>query len=308
MKIMKILFPLASLLVLLLLLQASEAEEQEQEQEQEEEEEEENQNPASEAQEQELLENQAKWEAFEWANYDFNFQQFSIREAPFSGYLLVEVTQHQIESVFWQGQDVTDEVADSILTLTELFKVLQLSLDAFSFNVTYDEKYGYPTTVNIDYEPMVADDELVITISNVVRLLPQPTATPSPDELSSTEPSPSPVVSELSSTEPSVSPVVSELLSTEPSVSPVVSELSSTEPSLSPVVSELLSTEPSPSPEVSTYVQPPVYNRKTPPPRTTKFTNKLSRGRGGAGGDASRGNRRRLKGRDGSQRDEPADA
>lgn len=148
MKIMISLFPLATLFFSLLLLQASEA------------------------QEQDLLGNQATWKDLAWDNYEFNIQQFSVRPEPFSGLLLVRVYQNQIARVFWEGLDVTDEVASTVPTLPELFERLQLQLDQvpFSFDVNYDALYGYPSKVAINPVQEVVDEELNISVSNVMRL------------------------------------------------------------------------------------------------------------------------------------------
>ena len=129
--------------------------------------------PASEAQEQELLENQAKWEVLEWDTYRFNIQQISNVAPPSSGKLLVQVYQNQVKSIFWEGQDVTDEVtrAAPVPTLSELFDRLQLNLDQvpYYYNVTYDAAYGYPANVDINPVKEICDEELDITVSNVVR-------------------------------------------------------------------------------------------------------------------------------------------
>jgi hypothetical protein len=62
---------------------------------------------------------------------------------------------------------------------------------------------------------------------------------------------------------------------------------------------------PRPTPQPTPYIQPTIYDRKTPPRAAGKFNTKMSGGRGGAASQ-SRGNRRNLKGGDGSQR-EPVD-
>ena len=97
MKIMNVLFHLASLLFSLLLLLSSEA------------------------QEDELWENRDKWETMAWDGYKFNIQQRSNRPAPFSGNLLVQVFQNQDESVIWRDQDVTNQVTGTVPAIPEFF-------------------------------------------------------------------------------------------------------------------------------------------------------------------------------------------
>ena len=62
---------------------------------------------------------------------------------------------------------------------------------------------------------------------------------------------------------------------------------------------------PRPTPQPEPYIQPTIYDRKTPPRAAGKFNTKMSSGRGGSASQ-SRGIRRNLKGGVGRQR-EPAD-
>jgi hypothetical protein len=151
MKTMNALFTLAKLLFILLLLPACEASQDEKD---------------------ELLKNQDKWLALGWDTYEFNFQQIIMLPPPFSGKLLVRVYENKVERVLWQGKDVPDALLDTVPTLSELFERLQLNLEQgpASFNVTYDNGYGYPTDVFIDRDIYIADKVLDMTISNAVRL------------------------------------------------------------------------------------------------------------------------------------------
>ena len=148
MKVMNPLFSIATLLFSLLVL------------------------PASEAREQELQENRAKWEDMAWEDYAFNIQQRSNLPAPFSANLRVQVYQNQVGSVFCGDQDVTQDVTQvpgTVPTILELFDRLQLELNASYFDVTYDELYGSPANVIIDPDQEISDEELDIGVSNVVQ-------------------------------------------------------------------------------------------------------------------------------------------
>jgi hypothetical protein len=136
--------------------------------------------PASEAQTdlQELETNRAQWESLGLENYEFNYRAVIMLPPPFSDTLLVRVYQNQVARVFWNGQDVTEEVLRSITipTMDGIFNRLQSELLAnpFSYAVSYysaqDGYAGYPTSVNINPVQMIIDEEVRWTISNVWRL------------------------------------------------------------------------------------------------------------------------------------------
>ena len=50
-------------------------------------------------------------------------------------------------------------------TLDGLFANIQdgINANAFRVSVTYDEQYGYPKSIGIDYEEMMADEEYFVT-------------------------------------------------------------------------------------------------------------------------------------------------
>ena len=76
----------------------------------------------------------------------------------------MQVYEQHIFRVFWEGKDVTEQVAPTLPTLSELCLRVRLELENVpaAFDVTYDEAKGYASIVDIDRE-------LVITVSNVVQ-------------------------------------------------------------------------------------------------------------------------------------------
>lgn len=54
------------------------------------------------------------------------------------------------------------------LTVEGLFRLIQEAIDrkAAAVVVTYDPYYGYPVTISLDYDVMVADEEIALTASN----------------------------------------------------------------------------------------------------------------------------------------------
>merc|ERR1712187_81012 len=50
-------------------------------------------------------------------------------------------------------------------TLDKLFTIIQdaINANAFRVSVEYDEEHGYPTSIAIDYDEMIADEEFFVT-------------------------------------------------------------------------------------------------------------------------------------------------
>lgn len=67
------------------------------------------------------------------------------------------------------GEPVTTEPYHA-MTVEQLFAVVSDALDrnAYSVNVEYDDDWGYPRDIYIDYDREMVDDELSITAQDLV--------------------------------------------------------------------------------------------------------------------------------------------
>ncbi len=70
------------------------------------------------------------------------------------------------------GKPANPEFFQNYNTIPKLFDVIQDAIDrkASSLNVQYNQKLGYPTQINIDYNSQIADEELYLTIENFKKL------------------------------------------------------------------------------------------------------------------------------------------
>ena len=50
-------------------------------------------------------------------------------------------------------------------TIDSLFKIVQSAIDrkAYSIKVKYNKQYGYPESISVDYDKMIADEELYLS-------------------------------------------------------------------------------------------------------------------------------------------------
>jgi hypothetical protein len=101
---------------------------------------------------------------------------------------LVKVVDGQVVSVNGQAVQVIERAVgdDSIPTLDGLLDEIQKAIDsnAFQVKVEYDQVYGYPRSILIDYEEFVADEELIVSAQleeeeeAAATSVPAPTPTP----------------------------------------------------------------------------------------------------------------------------------
>lgn len=113
----------------------------------------------------------AKWEKFQ-------FDDYSIQEnvSCFCAGLLewdVKVSDNEKDSVYfdesklYKGQTY-QMVFDDAKTIDDAFNFIE-NFDtnkAFSFEVVYDEQFGFPKSIAIDYVENMADDEIAYLYSN----------------------------------------------------------------------------------------------------------------------------------------------
>ncbi|BAY22191.1 hypothetical protein NIES2100_19540 [Calothrix sp. NIES-2100] len=115
--------------------------------------------------------NRRLWEKQNIVNYRYTFSNgcFCIPDA--RGPVVIEVRNGKTKSItsVETGQPVNNpEYFQNYNTVPKLFNVIQdaIARQAFSLDVNYSARYGYPTQINIDYNAQIADEELYLTIEN----------------------------------------------------------------------------------------------------------------------------------------------
>ncbi len=117
-----------------------------------------------------LNSNRRFWNQRNISSYDYTLSNscFCIGDA--RGPVVIKVRNGQTTSItsVATGQPVNPEFFQNYNTIPKLFDVVQDAINrrAFSLNVQYNARFGYPTQINIDYNSQIADEEIFLTIEN----------------------------------------------------------------------------------------------------------------------------------------------
>jgi phage gp36-like protein len=107
------------------------------------------------------------WSLHHLDRYSFGYQNNCFCLQAYRDPVLVQVQDATVTSVVSRyGDPVLESVAELVPSIEEIFAVIQeaITLNVHSILVTYHEVYGYPTSVYIDYDERLADEELSITV------------------------------------------------------------------------------------------------------------------------------------------------
>ena len=107
------------------------------------------------------------------SSYSFTYQPSCIgcAESDFTQPRWVRVKNSQVVTVHdAHGDVVSPAVFLDTPSIEDIFTKIQDAIDntAFSLEVTYDDKYGYPSQVTIDPDENIADDEVLLSISSLL--------------------------------------------------------------------------------------------------------------------------------------------
>jgi Family of unknown function (DUF6174) len=123
----------------------------------------------SQAWQQELDTARELWESNGFISYDYNFTRFCRCLPQTSGPFAIEVRNCTIDSVSLIADGMQNlSTTDQVPTIDDLFMELQQLLDGcpFSYDVSFDEEFGYPVEAYIDRDINVADEEVSFSVSS----------------------------------------------------------------------------------------------------------------------------------------------
>ena len=112
-----------------------------------------------------------------WQNADISHYRFELTYSCFCAFtadmpLIIEVQDGEVVSMEYKsGNEInpaSEELFQQYATIDRIFAELEKALNGGADNVTvtYDETYGFPTQLNLDFIEEAADEEVYLTISN----------------------------------------------------------------------------------------------------------------------------------------------
>ncbi|MEH2024286.1 DUF6174 domain-containing protein [Nostoc sp.] len=114
--------------------------------------------------------NSRLWDQANISNYRITVSNscFCIPDA--RGPVVIEVRNGRTASItsVATGKPINPQFFEKYNTIPKLFNVIQDAINrkAYSLDVRYNAKLGYPTQINIDYDSQIADEEIYLTIEN----------------------------------------------------------------------------------------------------------------------------------------------
>lgn len=107
-----------------------------------------------------------RWQEAGFDAYQMTLQRSCFCPEDYRGPFEVTVRNGAVESATFNGTAVD---AERVLTVADLFDLLEDAYDqgAARVDVTFDDELGYPTSLYIDYNEQMADEEVGYTVSSV---------------------------------------------------------------------------------------------------------------------------------------------
>mmetsp|Transcript_13744 Transcript_13744/g.33288 ORF Transcript_13744/g.33288 Transcript_13744/m.33288 type:complete len:577 (-) Transcript_13744:92-1822(-) len=110
------------------------------------------------------------WSEQNLKTYNYTYQRFCECPTEYQNAKLVQVVDGNVVAIGGESVQATQRSSsislDEAPTFDGLFTIIQdaITANAFRVGVDYDPKYGYPTSVLIDYDEMIADEEFIVSI------------------------------------------------------------------------------------------------------------------------------------------------
>ena len=133
----------------------------------------------TEARQVELDTNRALWDSYRAVDYDYYYQRSCFCMYDYTKQFQVEVRNNTVDAAF-VAEDGAPAKPDVLLnwipTINGIFDQIQGAIDrsAYSMTIRYNETYGYPEELSIDYNVMMADEELYVSTEGLEILATEP--------------------------------------------------------------------------------------------------------------------------------------
>jgi hypothetical protein len=112
--------------------------------------------------------NRELWESSGLASYEIEYRRICFCPENITSPVVVVVSNGVIDSRHYSetGEEVDEAVRDLFPDVSGMFDIVQDAIDqqASQVTVTYDSQLGYPVNIRVDYNTMMADEELEFAV------------------------------------------------------------------------------------------------------------------------------------------------
>ena len=120
-----------------------------------------------------IMQNEARWNSFEPENYEFDYRRICFCPPEYTAQVVIEVRDGKVWTVEYKLSEMHLDPPDTIgyPTIPDLFELLleAVGRDAAKMRMAFDDIFGFPMDVDIDYDQGIVDEEFGFTVSSFVR-------------------------------------------------------------------------------------------------------------------------------------------
>ncbi|MCK5917426.1 MAG: hypothetical protein KAG34_03320 [Cocleimonas sp.] len=115
-----------------------------------------------------------RWQQANIKNYRYTFQRSCFCMRDFTKEVITTVNNNKVVNAHWKDskQALDHKFKNNKQNIDYFFIKIQDAIDrkAALITVKYNETYGYPEKISIDYDKMIADEELSLSAKNFRKL------------------------------------------------------------------------------------------------------------------------------------------
>ena len=117
---------------------------------------------------------QQRWQQANITHYLYIFQRSCFCPSEYRSPVVTEVNNNTVISAHLKGakQPLSNNLNGNKQTINYFFDKIQDAINrkAHQLTIKYNEQYGYPESISIDYDKMMADEELYISAKDFQKL------------------------------------------------------------------------------------------------------------------------------------------
>ena len=117
---------------------------------------------------------QQRWQQANISHYRYTFQRSCFCPRSYTTPVVIEVKNNTIINAHLKSnhQPLDDKLKNNKQTINYFFAKIQdaIKQKAHTISVKYNEQYGYPESIYIDYDQRMADEELHLSAKNLQKI------------------------------------------------------------------------------------------------------------------------------------------